>query len=191
MSQTSIIAMKDGRRATIRPVRESDAQGIADVLLAVARAGVGVVRRPDDTRIYTDDPLANVRKFLPGGEHGGSMGCMFVAEVDGRVVGEGTIRRMSPSRLRHVAHFGLSVHPDLQGRGLGRGLMRAMLDWARVTRDAEMPDISRVDLAVFADNERARKLYESFGFEVEGVRKNFIRYEDGRMVDDLVMAVMI
>lgn len=183
--------MKDGRRATIRPVRESDAASMNELLVAVCRAGVGTVRLPDEMRKNDEEALESVRKFTQGGENAGPRGCLFVTEVDGRVVGEGSIKRMAPSRLRHVAHIGLSVHPEFQGQGLGRALMAAMMRWAGEVRDPKLPDITRVDLAVFADNMKARRLYESFGFVVEGVRKNFIRYEDGRMVDDLIMAVML
>ena len=191
MPRAQTIILKDGRTGIIRPVQESDAQGVADTILAVGRAGVGVVRSPAEMGVYTDDPLANVRKFLPGGDNGGARGQMFVALIDHRVVGEGTIRRMSPTRLRHIAHIGLSVHPDSQQLGLGRALMNAMLDWARTVRDPKLPNLARIDLAVFADNTRAVALYRSLGFEVEGVRTRFIRYEDGRETDDLIMALMI
>lgn len=186
-----IVIMKDGRRAVIRPVRESDAAQMNELLIEICRAGVGSVRLPDEMRKSDEEALESVRKFTPGGENSGPRGCLFVADVDGRVAGEGSIKRMSPSRLRHIAHIGISVHPEFQGLGLGRALMEAMMAWAREVRDPKLPDITRVDLAVFADNTKARRLYESFGFEVEGVRKNFIRYEDGRMVDDLIMAVML
>lgn len=191
MNLTFTITTKDGRAATIRSVRESDAAPMNDLLEAVCRAGVGTVHLPEEMRKSNQEALENARKFTPGGSNSGPRGCLFVAEVDGRVVGEGSIKRMSPSRLRHIAHIGLSVHPELQGQGLGRALMTAMMRWAREIRDPALPEITRVDLAVFADNVKARRLYESFGFEVEGVRKNFIRYEDGRMVDDLIMAVML
>lgn len=185
------ISMKDGRAARIRPVRESDATPMNDLLEAVCRARVGTVHLPGEMRKSEEEALESVRKFTPGGSLSGSRGCLFVAEVEGRVVGEGSIKRMSPSRLRHIAHIGISVHPEFQGQGLGRALMAAMMRWAREVRDPKLPEIARVDLAVFADNMKARRLYESFGFEVEGVRRNFIRYEDGRMVDDLIMAVML
>ncbi len=185
------VMLKDGRQGVVRPVREADAAALAELLIAVAAAGVGVVMLGDEMRRRRRDPMEGVSPYLHGGDNSGARGCMLVAEVDGRIAGEGTIRRMSPSRLRHVAHIGLSVHPEFQGQGLGRALMEGLMRWAREVRDPEMPDIARVDLAVFADNVKARRLYESFGFEVEGVRRNFIRYEDGREADDLIMAVMI
>lgn len=185
------IKLKDGRDGIVREVRVEDADGLRDTLLAVTHAGIGVVRLPNERTKYIDDPISAIKDYQPGGEHGGSRGCMIVGEVNGRIVAEGTIRRMSPTRLRHIAHIGLSVHPEFQELGLGRAVMHGLLEWARTIRDPSMPDISRVDLAVFADNVRAVRLYESLGFVREGVRRNFIRYEDGRYEDDLIMALLL
>jgi L-phenylalanine/L-methionine N-acetyltransferase len=44
----------------------------------------------------------------------------------------------------------------------------------------------RVELEVYPDNERAVRLYEQFGFQVEG-RKRLNAWRDGCYVDSLVM----
>ncbi len=49
----------------------------------------------------------------------------------------------------------VGVHPDYQGKGLGRGLMQAILDVAWLP----------VVLTVKEENKKARKLYESLGFK--------------------------
>lgn len=97
---------------------------------------------------------------------------------------------MARHAIRHVAHIGLSVHPEFQRLGLGRALMDALLDWATLGPGAQPPDppISRIDLFVLADNTRAIALYESLGFTVEGRRRRMIRRPDGGFVDDLLMA---
>jgi len=46
--------------------------------------------------------------------------------------------------------------------------------------------IERVELEVFAGNDRARRLYERHGFVVEGVRRG-ARKLDGRREDVIVM----
>lgn len=106
----------------------------------------------------------------------------LVAEVDGRVVGASGLTRMRRPRLLHVATFGISVHPDYQGQGIGRALMAAVIDAAD-----RWLNIVRIELEVYPDNERAIKLYESFGFVHEG-RKRMAAFRDGQYVDMLVMA---
>jgi putative acetyltransferase len=63
---------------------------------------------------------------------------------------------------KHIARFGISVHDDYQGRGLGRILASYMIDIARER------GIKKVALEVVASNTRAINLYESLGYSVEG-----------------------
>ena len=72
----------------------------------------------------------------------------------------------------------IGVRPELQGRGVGSILLTALLDEAAVRHCGE------VFLDVRADNDRARRLYERFGFTAIGVRK---RYYQPSGVDAIVM----
>jgi putative acetyltransferase len=85
-------------------------------------------------------------------------------------------------RRRHAMNLGICVHPQGQGLGLGWALMTALLDYAD-----RWGQVLRVQLHVYADNERAIRLYQSLGFEVEGrLRGESLR--DGVYVDTLCMA---
>ena len=48
-------------------------------------------------------------------------------------------------------------------------------------------DLRRIELTVFADNERAIRLYERFGFEREGIMRAYA-FRDGRYADGVMMA---
>jgi RimJ/RimL family protein N-acetyltransferase len=84
-------------------------------------------------------------------------------------------------RLAHGGSFTISIHPRWQGKGLGRVMTQAALDWAKEA------GLAQVNLTVFASNGRARKLYESLGFIEQGIRRGYVRYEDGRVDDDVLM----
>ena len=65
---------------------------------------------------------------------------------------------------RH-GHLGMIAVTDAaEGRGVGAALMRAAEEWARANGYA------RLTLNVFAGNERARGVYERFGYRVETLR---------------------
>lgn len=85
-------------------------------------------------------------------------------------------------RIRHVASMGMAVRDDWQRRGIGKALVRAAVEMA----DQWMA-LARVELTVFADNEPAIRLYESFGFEVEGTLR-LAALRDGKRMDVLTMA---
>jgi ribosomal-protein-alanine N-acetyltransferase len=72
----------------------------------------------------------------------------------------------------------IGVRPERQGRGVGSALLTALLD------EAAVRDCTEVFLDVRADNDRARRLYERFGFTAVGVRK---RYYQPSGVDAIVM----
>jgi ribosomal protein S18 acetylase RimI-like enzyme len=75
----------------------------------------------------------------------------------------------------------VAVDPARQRRGAGRRLMEASVAEARA-RGAR-----KLVLRVLGVNVRARQLYQSCGFQVEGIlREEF--FLDGRYVDDVLMA---
>ena len=72
------------------------------------------------------------------------------------LAGEGEIERVA-------------VHPQWRGRGFGRKLMEAMVEYA------SSQGVAEITLDVRAGNERARNLYESCGFVNEAIRRNYYR----------------
>ncbi len=109
-------------------------------------------------------------------------GMELVAEVEGRVVGHlGMILNRAPRR-KHVGSFGICVHPDFHGRGVGRALMAEMINLSD-----NWLNLVRLELSVASENSRAIALYRSFGFEVEGELKMDL-FRNGRYGDTTQMA---
>jgi len=106
----------------------------------------------------------------------------LVAEIDGVVVGSAVLHPAPAIRRRHAALLGISVARDAQGRGVGKALMQALCDYAD-----NWAHLLRLELNVFADNERAIALYRRFGFEHEGTFRAYA-LRDGVYVDSLAMA---
>ena len=72
---------------------------------------------------------------------------------------------------RHVRLARLLIGPpELRSQGYGRAMVRALLDVA--FRELE---VRRVELEVYAANVGAQRVYESLGFEREGVRRAAVR----------------
>jgi putative acetyltransferase len=108
---------------------------------------------------------------------------IIVAELDGTIVGSAGLFPIGTGpRTRHNAMFGIAVHPDVQGAGVGDALLRAILAQA----DGWL-GLRRVELDVFVDNERARILYERHGFVLEG-RARMTALRRGTFVDSFAMA---
>jgi ribosomal protein S18 acetylase RimI-like enzyme len=154
----------------IRRARPED----GEALLAIDRATWSPLSSP--AAEPSIGPFFNPRTFPEN---------VVVAELSGKPVGWGKIEHPTPlPASAHVWHVtGLAVDPDFEGRGAGRALVEALIDLARERGGR------RITLRVFAPNERARRLYERVGFEVEGVLREEFMIGHGLYVDDVFMAL--
>jgi putative acetyltransferase len=98
----------------------------------------------------------------------------LVACVDEKAIGHIILSTFAPPRRRHAGDIAMAVHDEWQGKGCGFALLSAILDIA----DNSM-DLKRVELQVFTDNERARRLYERCDFEIEGTLRGYAIREGG------------
>ncbi|WOV83876.1 GNAT family protein [Sporosarcina jeotgali] len=111
--------------------------------------------------------------------------CMLLMMDGEEIVGIGTIESSSKSRFRHVGTLGIVISQSHAGKGLGRMLMNALIDWSK-----DNGQTKKVSLVTRADNEHAIALYVSLGFEREGLfRKDF--YDGGTYYDSLSMALFL
>lgn len=106
----------------------------------------------------------------------------FAISDEGAVVGWCDITPNSIPEFRHVGTLGMGVIAPFRRRGIGRALLETTLRHAK-----EQSQIERVELLVFASNQRAIELYKKFGFEYEGEKRK-VRKIDGRYENDILMA---
>ena len=85
-------------------------------------------------------------------------------------------------RRRHVGQIGMAVRDDWHGKGAGTALMEAAVDLAD-----KWLNLMRLELDVYTDNQAAIRLYQKFGFVIEGTLVNYA-YRDGQFVDTYTMA---
>lgn len=184
-----MIALKDGRRATIREATLDDLETIRQIEVEVTRLGQGVVRTLAELDEPSEQRRRRYKRALAHRPGVGAGGVLLLANVDGIAAGAGSVKRLHLERIAHVGTLWLSIRPEFQGLGLGRAMMGAMVEWARTGAGAqcEVP-IRRVELNVLAENARAIALYESLGFAREGRKRGHVRMADGSFEDDVIMA---
>jgi RimJ/RimL family protein N-acetyltransferase len=155
----------------VRPARHEDLDHLLDLTEAVAAEGRWIATEaPIDRVVRRERYVSNLD--APDRD-------MFVAEIDGRIVGvlgmEGT----------GVAELGMFVASDIRRRGIGSALLAIALDWAREK------GAHKVALEVWPHNEAALHMYKKFGFEQEGYLRSQYRRRNGELWDAVLMALVL
>lgn len=89
----------------------------------------------------------------------------FVWEQEERIFGYCCLRLLAgEGEIQRIA-----VLPEYRRLGVGRKMMEAMVNYAMAER------AYGISLEVRESNQAARRLYESFGFSAEAVRKGYYR----------------
>jgi ribosomal protein S18 acetylase RimI-like enzyme len=164
---------------TIRAAREDDASVLAAAERAIAAEPGQLVSLPDE---LVAERFARKIAALAVAENGRYL----VAEMGGAIVGHGLLDPLPLAAVRHVAHLTLAVHPGWQGRGVGRALLEALVEWARTA-----PAVGKIELHVRAPNERAQALYRDVGFVEVGRWRRRVQIAPGQYVDDVAMDLLV
>jgi len=155
---------------TIRAREPSDWQEIA-ALLQLPQVRRGTLRLPyvsaEQARRWMEKPQEGVTGI--------------VALPDGRLVGCADVTQYK-GRRSHAGGIGLVVHDDFHRRGIGSGLLATLVDVAD-----NWLNLRRLELTVYVDNDAAVRLYEKFGFVIEGTRRADA-FRDGAFADSYAMA---
>jgi RimJ/RimL family protein N-acetyltransferase len=171
----------DAREVVIREARAEDAAWvIAFIQQMTDELGIGVVTSPGEFNLTVEQE----ERFIT--EHAESdNSILLVGDANGEIVAVANCTGGQRKANRHNCVLAISVAKEWRDRGLGTAIMQRLLDWARQSNI-----ITRVELEVFAHNDRAIHVYEKLGFQHEGRRrKAFIK--EGLYIDSLVMAVLL
>lgn len=88
-------------------------------------------------------------------------------------------------RVKHIAYIDkLAINQNLRRKGLGT------IFFNEIITSLEKDGITKIELGVEVDNERAISFYKKFGFEIEGTRKKLLNRE-GEFIDNYFMAKML
>ena len=168
--------LKRGRNVpagvVIRRAEPDDYEGIA-LSMADESAYTGTLQTPFPSKEIWRKRIADLAET----------DYMLVACAGDRIIGHAGLHRASRSpRRAHAMMVGMAIESAWQGKGVGSALLAALVDLAD-----NWLNVTRLELTVFAGNDRAIALYEKFGFEMEGTYKAYA-LRNGRYTDSYAMA---
>jgi len=154
----------------IRNATAADHEPVWAILEPTIRAGETYTLPRDMSR---EEALAYW--FGPGHE-------VFVAEDAGQIAGTYFMQANQKGGGDHVANCGYMTAPHATGRGIARAMCAHSLEHAKARRFRAM----QFNFVV-STNERAVRLWQSFGFEIAGRLPGAFRHPAAGFVDALVM----
>ena len=102
---------------------------------------------------------------------------LFVAEVESNLVGFIAAIGNQFLRNQHSAYLVLGVLDMYQGQGIATKLFDQLFDWAKENK------LSRLELTVIKDNNKAFNLYKKMGFTLEGEKVHSLMI-DGEPINE-------
>lgn len=97
--------------------------------------------------------------------------CIVAIDDEGRIVGDGSLE-LGCRRISHSAELGISVIKEYWGKGVGSTIMELLI------KEAKDRGVTKINLKVRADNQRAKALYKKFGFVKEGYSTRMLKICD-------------
>ncbi|MCA1054115.1 GNAT family N-acetyltransferase [Rossellomorea aquimaris] len=162
----------------IRTVKPGDAEALLAISTSIISEGAYFIRVPEESEeMSPDQQREHIQKVLKNDRE-----TMIVAEIDGEVVGSVDFRSHHLKRLAHTGSISMSVSENYRNMGIGKNLLKALLDWAE-----QHPHIEKVSLGVFSTNQRAISLYKRLGFIEEGRKIKEFKLDDNHYADDILM----
>jgi len=165
--------LSDGRSVPVRLLRLEDQGKLVKMYASLSSEALRWAMPP-----YTQE---TIERWL-----GNLQNLIAIVALDGdRIVGHAQITKFVRPRRMRTADLLIYLHQDFHGVGLGSAMMMRLLELAR--RDG----LHRLNVDVMAENKAAVRLYEKFGFKVEGVKKEAYLGEDGSYHDELIMGLIL
>jgi len=167
------IRLKDGRTVVLRDFRIEDKEKLVEMYESLSNDALRWAL-PPYTRQLIERWLNNVPNLI-----------IQVALHDDRIIGHAQILKFRHPRRRGTGDLLIYLHQDIHNVGLGTAMLTKLLKQAR------KEELHKLNLYVIAENEQAIRLYEKFGFKIEGVKKEAYLGEDRRYHDELVMGLIL
>jgi RimJ/RimL family protein N-acetyltransferase len=164
----------------IREIREGDAEKFLALCHQLDQETQFMLLEPGE-RVIT---VEKQRKRIKGILSRDNQTILVAEDQGGQLVGHLTAFGGIYNRNRHTVDLVIGILQGFTGQGIGTQMFTQVEEWARTHA------IHRLELTVMVHNERALKLYQKIGFEIEGLKKHHLRVND-KYVDEYEMAKLL
>ncbi len=166
-------------KVIIRKLTVEDAESVLSLMYQLDRESKFMLLEPEERTTTLEQQIQIIHSF-----NDSSNKVMYLLTNDekafGFIVGVGN----TANRNKHCMSLVIGLLQAVTGQGFGKELVNKLEGWAI------SHGYSRLELTVMQHNERAKRLYESCGFEVEGLKRHSL-VVDGEYVNELYMSKLL
>lgn len=179
--QQEMLTLRDGRQVLLHSPGPDDAQAMLDYLRQVSGETHFLIRYPEEVTMTVEEEVEFLRRIL-----GHPLNAQLAAFDGDRVVAMcGVVQEDDKMKVRHRSTLGITVLREFWGCGLGTQMIERCIDAARLA------GFEQVELGVYSDNDRARRLYEKLGFRQTGSLPRAFKLKDGTYRDEILMTLFL
>ena len=175
------IQLKDGQIAIVRSAMESDAEQYLHLDKSIMSEEIFTLTQVSEMQSTIDQEREWIKSHIDNENH-----LILIVEKDGKLIGQLDFSNGHRQRIEHTGEFGMGVHKDFSGQGVGKVLLEELITWAMAHHTIE-----KINLCVHHTNVRAISMYQKCGFEKEGVRTKDLKYGNDQYVDTVLMGLWV
>ena len=172
------IELKDGRIAVFRTPEVEDAEKMLNYIKTACGETDFLQRYPEE---WDEASIEGEEKWIKGLRD--SQNSLDIAcYIDGEIVGNFEISFRSGIKTSHRAGVGIAILKQYWNLGIGSAMFEVLISSAEARAEIQI-----VELQFMEGNDRARALYEKYGFKVVAERPNAFKLKDGRLLKEYFM----
>lgn len=172
------IILKNGNTAILKSPELSDGERMLGFIKQACAETDFLARYPEE---WEEVSIESEEKWIRVGRESKSR-VIITCYIDGKIAGSCDMSIHGGVKICHRATVAIAILEEYWGLGIGSAMFSELIKCARAHSGTEI-----VELEFIEGNDRARALYEKFGFEVVGERPNAFRQKDGRLVREYFM----
>jgi RimJ/RimL family protein N-acetyltransferase len=175
------IRLKNGKTVTLREASVDDAEELISV----------VKKYIEDSEYipYTKgefNPAIEFEKEWIQALNNQKNSLLLLAMHNDKIIGNISVNGSQRNMAVHTACIGIGLLREWRNQGIGSILFNSVIEWAKKNSQLEI-----LWLETYVTNKEGIALYRKYGFEQDGIQKDFIKISDNEYADNLMMSLKL
>ena len=172
------IPLKDGRNAIFKTPCIEDAEKMLNYIKKACGETDFLLRYSEEWNNVSVESEEKWVKNLIESQSSLAITCY----IDGEIAGNCEINFRGGIKTSHRATVAIAILKEYWNLGIGSAMFAELIAVAEAR-----PEIEIIELEFVEGNDRAKALYEKFGFRIIGERPNAFKLKDGRLLKEYFM----